>query len=193
MAVGLAQLGHIDCYAERTLKGSVAIQYDSLSVAVTLSGLMVDISEGYGRLRAATVGVGAAYRSRRWFVAFSADDLTSPKLHPFATAMLPQYHLYTELIGKGRFSLLGRASFQKDERPDFAFAQTIDLSSASSVFWGISARPLKYGGGMNLHLSSFSVTYTASVHPVLGFTHTISFSYGSAFQHRGGETFDQPN
>ena len=183
-AVGLSQFGRGDLYAEKTLKSTLVYQLDSVSVGVSLSGMMVDIGGGYGGLRAATFGLGAAYRSGRWFVAIAADNLTSPRLAENSVAMEPVYSLYGELIGKGSFSVTGRATLQDCERPQYGLGQWLRLSGESAFFWGISTAPLEFGGGIELHILDAAISYATSVHPVLGFSHTIAVAYRS---HKSGE------
>ena len=193
-AVGLSQFGRSDLYTERTMKWSLAVQVDSLSIGASLSRMAVDIGNNYGQLRAATLGIGGSYRTRRLFLAVEADNLTSPKLHKQAVAIRPVYSFYSELKGKGSFSITARAAFEKREKPQWALGQRIRLSDGSAFFWGISAEPTEYGGGIELRVKAGSILYATSVHPVLGFSHTISVSYGSrtSTTKQDGD-FDQTN
>jgi len=188
-AVGLSQFGGTELYAERTLKWSLAARFDSLSVGASLSGMMVDIGNNYGQFRAATLGLGASYRTRRLFLALDADNLTSPKLYEQALAIEPVTSFSWELRGESSFSITGRTIFQNKEKPRWAFGQKIRLSGGSSFFWGVSTKPMEYGGGIELRVKAGSIFYAATVHPVLGLSHTVSVSYrsGTVTKKRGND------
>ncbi|HUV31642.1 MAG TPA: hypothetical protein VMY05_11210 [Acidobacteriota bacterium] len=191
-SLGLMQFGQRDLYAERTLKWSLAVRRDSVSVGLSVSGMMVDISGGYGQLRAATIGAGASYRGGRWFVCAVGDNLTSPKLYEGSVARRPNYSLYGEFVGKASFSVTGRAAFQDTEKPQFALAQRLRLSGGSTIFWGVSTAPLTYGAGLELFVKRIWISYATSVHPVLGFSHTVALTFGSKQSRLRGDGFDQP-
>lgn len=179
-ALGVSQFGKSDFYAEQTLKGSLSFQYDSLSVSLSASGLQVQLGNNYGRLRAASIGAGLSYRWRRLLVAVTADNLTHPKLTDYSERFESAYNLYTEVMGKGgAYSITGRLTMENLQKPQFGLGQIIRLSRHGSFFWGIASAPLEFGGGLEVNIPSGSLTYATSVHPVLGFSHTVSFTYGS--------------
>jgi len=178
-ALGLSQFGKGNLYAERTMKASLAYRIDSVSIGMSMSGMLVDIGSGYGQLRAATVGLGVSYRSARWYATMVADNLTSPRLAENSVTVKPVLSLYTELIGRGSFSVTGRATFQETESPQYALGQRISLSGGSAFFWGLSSAPLEYGGGIELHIRDVRVFYATTIHPVLGLSHTVAIAYGS--------------
>jgi len=178
-ALGLSQFGKGDLYSERTMKASLAYRIDSVSIGMSLSGMLVDIGSGYGQLRAATVGVGASYRRARWFTTIVIDNLTSPRLAENSVTVKPILSFYTELIGRGSFSVTGRATFQETESPQYALGQRISLSGGSAFFWGLSSAPLEYGGGIELHLRDIRLFYATTIHPVLGLSHTVAVAYRS--------------
>jgi hypothetical protein len=180
LAAGAQQFGNPDLYAEQLLKGSVAFRFDSLCFGASLSGMQVQLGNGYGTLRASTVGVGVSYRRGRLLGALAADDLTSPRLVAGSRATLPSYSALMEILGFGSYSITGRMTLQRNQTPQFALGQIISLSGHGSLFWGFSTAPTEYGGGFEIYIPSGSLSYATSVHPVLGFTHTVSFSYGSA-------------
>jgi len=179
-AVGVSQFGNTDFYAEQLLKGSLAFSYDSLSIGTSISALQVQLGNDYGRLRAVTAGIGLSYRNRRLLVAVTVDNLTRPTLTKNSEKYNQVYSLYTELAGQGAYSLTGRVTLEELQAPQFALGQIIRLSRRGSFFWGISTAPLEFGGGLEVYIPSGSLSYATSVHPVLGFSHTVSFTYGSS-------------
>jgi hypothetical protein len=181
VALGLSQFGKRDLYAERTMKASLAYRIDSVSIGLLISGMLVDIGSGYGQLRAATVGMGASYRRARWFATMVVDNLTSPRLAENSVTVKPILSFYSEVIGKGSFSVTGRATFQEAESPQYALGQRISLSGGSAFFWGLSSAPLEYGGGIELHLRDIRLFYATTIHPVLGLSHTVAVAYQSRF------------
>ena len=187
-ALGASQFGKTEFYAEQILKGSATYQYDSLSIGASLSAMQVQLGNGYGRLRAVTVGAGISYRYRRLLVAGKADNLTRPKLVDYSESLPPVFSLYAELRGKGgAYSLTGRVTLEDLQKPQFALGQIIRLSRHGSFFWGVSSAPLEFGGGVEVNIPSGSLTYATSVHPVLGFSHTVSFTYGSSHRKSKGQ------
>jgi hypothetical protein len=179
-AIGASQFGKADLYAEQLLKGSLAMQYTRVAFGATVSAMQVQIGNGYGPLRAATFGLGASLRTARIQVAIEADNLTRPLPVDNSPVIEPVYTLVSELVGIGSYSITGRITVEDKQKPQFAIGQLIRLSRRGSFFWGLSTGPLEYGGGIEVSIASGTVSYATSVHPVLGFSHTISFSYGSA-------------
>lgn len=189
-ALGASQFGKTDFYAEQLLKGSLAFNYDSLSIGASISALQVQLGNDYGRLRAVTAGFGLSYHWRRFLVAAVADNLTKPKLTDYSEGKQPVYGLYAELRGKdGAYSIAGRMTLEELQKPQFALGQIIRLSRRGSFFWGVSTAPMEFGGGLEVNIPSGSLAYATSVHPVLGFSHTVSFTYGSPRKVSGG--FDE--
>ncbi|MBN1213427.1 MAG: hypothetical protein JXA92_12720 [candidate division Zixibacteria bacterium] len=177
-AVGLSQFGKEDLYKELTGKLQVAYQYDSLSLGMSLSGLMVYLGEGYGRFSTQTVGLGIAYRYGNYFAAFTTDNLTTPQLYDKAVPFNLSYSLYAEVIGIGKHSLTAKVTWEKYEKPRFGFGQKLYLARQGAFFWGLGTEPMEYGGGIEFYFRKWGLSYATSYHPVLDFSHTISFSYG---------------
>ncbi|MCP4685586.1 MAG: hypothetical protein GY867_09065 [bacterium] len=180
VAVGASQFGKTELYAEQLLKGSLAFHYDSLSVAASVSAMQVQLGNNYGQLRAVTAGIGLSYRYRRLLLAATADNLTRPALTDYSDKIQPVYGLYAELVGKEAYSVSGRVTLEDLQKPRFGLGQIIRLSRRGSFFWGVSTSPMEFGGGLEVNIPSGSLTYATSVHPVLGFSHTVSFAYGSS-------------
>lgn len=182
VAVGFSQFGHSDLYTEQTARLSLACRRDSLTAAVTLSGLLVSFGGGYERLNAATLGCGLSYRTRRVIAAVTGENLTAPRLDENSREINPVYSGYAELIGPGPYSLTGRVTLEREEKPQFALGQKIDLSTKAAFFWGIATAPLKYGGGLEIDVKGRSLTYAVSYHPTLGLSQTVALSlaFGSA-------------
>jgi hypothetical protein len=175
--LGLSQFGYRDLYSERTVKIGAAWHFNRLTVGTNVSAMLVYFGGGYERLSAATLGGGLSYRTKRIIGAVAVDNLTSPRLDPNSKAVNPKYAAYLEIIGEGTYSVVGRMTLEKSERPQFAIGQKIDVSSYGSLFWGLSTAPLQYGGGFEVIIRKSHITYSTSYHPVLGFSHTVSVSY----------------
>jgi hypothetical protein len=176
-SLGLTQFGYSDLYRERTAKMGVAWQVDSLTIGTTLSALLVSFGGRYDRLDAATFGAGASYRTSRIIGAVAADNLTSPHLDKNSSAVNPTYSAYLEVLGEGSFSITGRMTLEKTERPQFALGQRIDISERGALFWGLSTAPLEYGGGVEVTVDKSHISYAASYHPTLGLSYSLSLSF----------------
>jgi len=185
-AMGLSQFGKSDLYAEQIIKGSIAYRYRNFTFGPALSGLQVPIGDGYGTLRAATIGGGASFVWSRLVVGLTADNLTRPTLLVGSLPAEPVYALYSEVTGRGAYTVNGKVAWEKRQDPQYGFGQTIELSDRSTFFWGVAFNPLEYGGGIEVGLADGTISYATSVHPVLGFSHTVSFSYGSRVKRRTG-------
>ena len=177
-AAGLSQFGKRDFYKELTGKLQVAYQYDSLSLGLSFSGLMVYLGEGYGRFSTQTIGMGVAYRYGNYFAAFTADNLTVPQLYDKAVSFKSNYSLYAEVVGLGKHLLTAKVTWEKYQKPRFGFGQKLYLARQGAFFWGLSTEPMEYGGGIEFYFNKWGLSYATSYHPVLDFSHTISFSYG---------------
>lgn len=177
VAFGAAQFGRTDLFAEQLLKGLVTYHRRTWSLAGSLSAMQVQIGKGYGSLRAATVGVGASWSRPQFILSLVADNLTRPALVPGGLPFNRTYTLYSEFQGRGAYSITGRIRVENHQRPQFGLGQVIRLSHKSSFFWGLGTAPLEYGGGIEVAIPIGSVAYATSVHPVLGFSHTVSLTY----------------
>ena len=177
-AIGMSQFGYQDFYAERTFKLGLSYQYETVGLGMTFSSLFVSFGRGYESLSASTIGLSLGYRYQRFYGSFIADNLTSPTLYDGGVAIRPKYTAYLELLGYGSYSITGRATFEKTEDPQFTIGQKLNLSSRASILWGLSSGPLTYGGGVEFIIKDAHITYAASYHPVLGFTHGMALSYG---------------
>ncbi len=178
-AAGVSQFGSRDLYAERIAKLALAYRYRQFVLGGTGSIMSTSFGGGYAPLNAATFGLGAAATFKRVYVAFSADNLTSPQLDPSSPAIRPIYSLYGELWSTKSLSTLVRSTFEKTEKPQFAIGQRIGVSELSSFLWGLQTAPLQFGGGVELGIKNSRISYCVSYHPVLGLSHTIAVSYGS--------------
>ena len=177
-AAGLSQFGYRNFYAERTGRLLLGYQSDSLSVFSSLSVRSLSFGGHYPGLIAITAGVGGAWRTKHLIAAFTADNITSPTMTGSADRKTqPKYSLFGELRGRGAFSVTGRLTIEEGFKPHQALGQKIDLADGAAITWGISTEPLQYGGGLLMDYRTSTITYAVSIHPVLGISHTISFSY----------------
>jgi len=177
LAVGLAQMGQTDFYAEQSAKAMLSYFHDSMTVGVSLSLLQVDAGSSFDRISAAGVGVGVSYKRNRIMAAFTADDINSPRLHKDAVAFNPRYTFSAEILGLQSYSVFGRARLEKTEKPRFALGQRFDVSNCGSVFWFVSTEALQYGAGIQVKQANMRLAYSLSYHPTLNLSHSISFAY----------------
>jgi len=177
-ALGFSQFGKRNFYKEITAKMTVGYQVDSLQVGLSISGLGVYFGEGYGRFSTQAFGLGISYRMNKYFIAFTADNLNSPKFYDNAVSFKSVYSTYAEVIGLGRHSLTAKMTFEKYQKPIFGFGQKLYISDRGAFFWGISTEPIQYGGGVEFNFGDWMISYATSYHTVLDFSHTITFSYG---------------
>ena len=189
VAVAASQFGKSDLYAEQLLKGSAALHYRRFTFGMSLSGMQVQIGNGYGGLRAATFSLTGGMSSKRFTVALSSDNLTRPRLVDGAIPYEPTHTLLAEYHGVEAFSFVGRVRFQKLQKPQFGLGQMIRLSGRSAFIWGIGTAPVEYGGGIEIDIPFGAVTYVANIHPVLGLSHTVTLVWKLGSRHRGGDDF----
>lgn len=177
VALGICQFGGSDLYAEQTVKISGARRFKQFTAGAVFTYQQLSFGGGYSSLSAVSFGLGGTYRRGPMHWALVLDNLNSPKFDPDAPKTDPKCTLSGELKGKESYSMVGRATFESGERPQFGLGQIIHVSYNGSLFWGISTSPTKYGGGMILKFGRSNWTYATSYHPVLGFTHTFSLAY----------------
>ncbi|PWB73794.1 hypothetical protein C3F09_04845 [candidate division GN15 bacterium] len=177
-ALGYSQFGHADLYAEKLLKGSVALQRNAWSIGVSSSLMSLGFGGGYRGLNATAFGLAGGWTHRQWQFAASVDDLNSPSFTDNDPSRPPRLSLHTEYLSGKSYSLLGRLTMQKDESARIGAGQRILLKSSSAILWGFTTAPFTFGGGIELGLKAGRLTYSANYHPVLGLTQLISVSYG---------------
>ncbi len=191
LAFAASQFGHTDLYAEQLLKGSLTYHWRSFSLAASLSALQIQIGHGYGGLRAATVGLGAFYSRSGALASLAVDNLTRPRLIDNGLQREPTYTLLAQIQGRAAYSFTGRIRSRKGQKPQLGLGQIIRLHRRSSFFWGVGTEPLEYGGGIEINVPLGSITYAASVHPVLGLSHTVTISYRLSHRTKSqGDDFD---
>lgn len=178
-SLGFSQLGYPELYSEKTVKFGSAYYKKNFSFGLTLSGLLLDFGGGYEGLNAFTMGLSANYHKKNYYASIMADNLTSPKLENNSPEFEPKYNFYFEYDTRKSFSVTARTTFENKQKPQFAIGQVIDISNDASILWGLISEPIIYGGGLEYDFKSMLFDYTVSYHPVLGFTHGISISYGS--------------
>jgi hypothetical protein len=184
-ALGLQQFGSADLYREQTVKLALAYSYDSLTVGLSWSGMQIDFGDDADfHFRASTIGAGVSYRTRLVYAGLAADNLTSPKLYENAVPLEPVYSFYAEVLGQQSFSVTGRITWERYQKPQLALGQRIALAERSSFFWGLSTEPLTFGGGIELYVAKAAITYAANYHPTLGLSHTVTVAAGRLFQRK---------
>lgn len=176
-AAGFTQFGHGDLYSERTSRVAAAFHHHWLSLGAVFSLLQVDFADEYPTLSGHSVGLALSCRAGPILAAFVADDLNSPRLDAGSSIVDAKYTVYTELIGPGPYSVTGRLTAQRFEKPQFGVGQIVRVSDLGSLMWGLATAPLTYGAGLELMHKRSLITYATSYHPTLGFSHTFSISY----------------
>ncbi|MBD3403374.1 hypothetical protein GF420_10800 [candidate division GN15 bacterium] len=191
-ALGLAQQGSADLYREQLVKFSIAYYYRHFSLGASMSGEQVDITGDYHQLRSHAFGFGAGYRSDRFSVGFSADNLNKPTLYNGAVPRNPIYATYLELLGHRSFSFTGRITWEETEEVQLALGQRIALAESTSFTWGVGTNPVEYGVGIEFRFGRHVFSYAASYHPTLGlsFTVTLGTGGGPKLSDATDETFD---
>ena len=191
LVIGASQFGKTDLYAEQLLKGSVLYHWRGFSFAGTLSAMQLQIGNGYGGLRAATFGIGIGYRRGIVLASLSADDLTRPALIEGSPEKPRQYRLNTQILSHRAYSFTGMINWESGAKAQLGLGQIIHLNKTASVFWGIASEPLEYGGGLGFEIPHGAISYATSVHPTLGFSHTITLCFRPPFlTGHEGDDFD---
>ena len=178
-AAGMSQLGKASLYTERVARGTVTYERGKYAAGLTGSALQTEFGNNYGRFSAVTVGAGLGVRMANVLASVSADNLTRPKLYRGAVPFNPAGVINLELLTQKKLSLMVRVVMIEHTRPRIGFGQRIPLARVSALYWGVSTRPLEYGGGIDISARGFVFTYAASIHPVLGLSQGISLSWGS--------------
>lgn len=178
LAMGIAQFGYRDFYAERTGKINLSYQTGIFSGGISLSGMLVDFGGYYEQLRASTFGLGMAVRTEKIYGALVADNIDTPTLHDNGLEMNPIYTAYVEYRTNSAISSIGRMTLEDTKKPQLAVGQYFYISKKVSMFWGLASEPTVFGGGLEVSHRLGGISYATSYHPVLGFVHRISLSMG---------------
>jgi hypothetical protein len=191
LAFGASQFGKTHLYAEQLLKGSVLYHWREFTFAGTISAMQVQIGNGYGGLRAATFGLGLGYRRGIVLASFMADDLTRPALTENSPEKSRHYRFNTQILSNQSYSFTGMIDWESGAGAQLGLGQIIHLNKTASVFWGIASEPLEYGGGLEFEVPYGAISYATSVHPTLGFSHTITLCFRPPFvSGTKGDDFD---
>lgn len=177
-AFGISFFGEEDLMVERKAKLALAATWRNWRFGATVSNRHLAFGGGFESLSATTFGLSTAFHYRYLHLALTGDNLTSPRLHDAAPAEEPRYSLLAEVEGRGSYSVVGRATSQKDQDLQLAIGQLVQVTEYGLIFWGISTEPMKYGGGLQLTYGPALISYAASYHPDLGFSQTLSLSFG---------------
>jgi len=177
IALGASQFGRTDLYAEQLIKGSITYHLNKISVGGTVSAFQVPIGNDYGTLRAVAIGGGFSLQQGKWLFAGTADNINEPSLVEGSTPLKRYYSLFSEFSGNGSFIFTGRIRAENLQTPRFGLGQLIQLSDQATFFWGFTTGLSEYGGGIDIDIKSTTITYATSIHPILGLSHTITFSY----------------
>ncbi len=191
VALGLSQLGQRDFYAERTGKISLGYHWRSYGFAINLSGLGYSFGGSYSGQGAGAMGTGVTYSHPRFYLGLAADNLNSPNITESSPAVHPQFSFFGEFIGRGAYSLTGRATFEKDQSMQLALGQKIDVSRRGTVFWGFGTKPFQPGGGFDVwYNAQGTISFAVWYHPTLGFSQNLSLIYHFGRQKKPEETFE---
>ncbi len=186
-AVGVSQFGRTELYSEKLAKLALTFHYRSFSLGGNGSLMALSFGQGYAGLSAGTVGMTMGWQRDFLYVSFSADNLTTPRFGQSSPGLRSRYTTYLELK-RASWSTLGRITLESKQKPQFAVGQRVALRRMSSLMWGLSTSPLQFGGGVELGIERGTIGYTATYHPVLGLTQTITVSYGSSRVTSGGDS-----
>jgi len=176
-AFGFSQFGTPDYYTEKIIKTVFSYHVNSITPMLITSGRLIEIGDVFGKLRAASIGIGVSYHEDNYYFGLTLDDINNPKIAKNVEGESIKLNIFAEISGGEKHSVTGRLILEKYEKPFLSLGQFIHLTKTNGLFWGMSLNPLKYGGGFEIVYKKFSVDYGVSHHPVLGFSHSISLSY----------------
>jgi hypothetical protein len=183
-SLGLSTLGKSDTYLETAGKLGLAYHRNRLTVGAAISGRKLEFGGGYAGLNAISLGIGATVRTKYVLLSIVGDNVNTPLFHAYAVEISPVYALHGEFVGAESYSITGRITLERDKDAQLGLGQKIFISRSGAVFWGIGTKPLEYGGGVELAYKAGILSYAFSIHPVLGFSQTISISVGGGFAPR---------
>jgi len=176
-AFGFSQMGPPDYYTEKNIRAVLSYHQNSITAILITSGRLIEIGGKFGKLRAASAGLGISYHKDNFYFGITVDDLNRPEIARNVDGENMKVNLFAEIDGSKRHSITGRLVLEKYEKPHLSLGQFINLSDKNGLFWGLSFDPLKYGGGFEIEYRKFSIVYGVSHHPVLGFSHYISLTF----------------
>ncbi len=179
LAVGFSQLGRSDYYVEQLFKGAVSYKYNSFVYSLSATGKHLEIGSDERKFSLGTVALGAAagVHLNNYHAGITFDNLNRPRLDDGANPERIKGNIFYEVEGLASFSIVGRVRFEEYEKPILSIGQYFHVGGVHGIYWGLQSDPISYGGGIDVHYSGFSLTYAVSHHPVLGFTHNVSFNW----------------
>lgn len=178
---GFSQFGRSDYYTEQIARGALSYTVRQFTASVIADGKQVSVGEAEDNvtLRAGAVGFAAGVDYESYHLSVIIDNINRPKLEKCLVAENTVYHIYGEIEGRSRFSIVGHIAFEEHEKPLAALGQYVRFIDEHALFWGISSNPLTYGGGLEIKYHNYGLMYAVSYHPTLGFTHNVSLNLAS--------------
>ncbi len=178
IGLGLAQFGKADFYTEQFLKLSASYAFNNKSIGINFSGIQIGFDENYSNLRQTTIGISSLIKHNNFYIAGVVDNLISSCLTPYSLKPNVKFSTFSELLLlRKNLSLLGRVTFEKNEKPIFSFAESIKLNNLSNIYLSVMTYPLKYGGGLSYKFNQLNLIYSFSYQEILGFSYSIAFDY----------------
>lgn len=174
--IGVAQFGKSDLYAEKTIKATLGYLIRDITIGGSVSAMRAEFGGNYGQFSKATVGLGAGYGKGQFRGLVAADNLTNPKLVKSSEPYRRITTAIAEWTTRKQLSTVVRVTKRERESAKYSIGQRIPLARGSALYWGISTRPVEYGGGVDIATKLFTLTYGAKIHPVLGLSHSVSVS-----------------
>lgn len=186
LAGELQSFGQADLYSELTGQFMLSYSFDSLVIGGSVSGRVLQFGYGYEKLRAVGIGFGLSYRMKQYLFSFTGDNLNSPTYYDGRWPLEAVYSVYGEYRGQASYSILAHLKMEAQKKTRIGFGQRLIVAKNGAIVWGIETEPFKYGAGFEMKLPGGRLTYSFSLHPVLGFSHVVSISTGNVVGKRGG-------
>ncbi len=179
-SLAFSQFGEPTLYTEWSTRLGAAVCVDSFSIGLYVTEMIIGIGNFWDRSRYTTCGAGISFRSAYVLAALTGDNLISPKPYESAVPKEPYYTFYLEARrgSNSTYSLTGRVTVEDGQKPQYGIGQKVQVSSLGSLMMGVSTAPFEFGGGVVLHFSGFSLTWSANNHPDLGLSYTVGLGYG---------------
>ncbi|MFH2036241.1 MAG: hypothetical protein ABIJ45_07560 [Candidatus Zixiibacteriota bacterium] len=177
--LGFSQFGKSEYYTEQLLKISTAYRYKYFSLSILASNKLLKITTENNdySLSAFSVGAAVGLHYKNYYAAVVVNNLNQPELDKGTEPEKTITDLYAEIESPKYFSVVGRIRLEQDQKEIYSIGQNFKFNNGINLFWGVQANPVKYSGGFKYSRFDFSIIYTLSHHPVLGFSHNVSLSY----------------
>ncbi len=173
--LGFAQLGDPSIYTQKNIRAGLLYSNSFFTVGSFLTHESHDFNKHYQSLNQTAVGFSLQFRYKVFIINALLDNINQPLLTESSQKLDRKLTIFAELLGNAYYKTTLKFSTRKGYDNKFGIGESLKISRIGTLMFGFSTAPIEFGGGFEVRWNKSDLIYNSSYHPVLGFTHTMSF------------------